>query len=289
MIIVENISRNLSQGLAVDPEKIKKKQEWSTKKTKFIWKLQRLIRNLIPIIIFLIFWELAPKIGLVSPVFIPPFSLAVLSIVKMVKTGAIIGHVTISLYRAFAGLFLSLIVAIPLGVAIGINKKAQDFLNPILSLFGQVSPMALFPVFIIVLGVGEESKIGIIFWSCVWPILLNTISGVSHADYALIKAARVMGASPLKVLLKVIMPAALPEIFPGLKISTAMAIVMLCAAEMLGAKKGLGFLISFSQQIFQIADMYAAIILIAILGLLLNYAVTAWENKVLAWKKINKE
>ncbi|HWQ43199.1 MAG TPA: ABC transporter permease [Desulfosporosinus sp.] len=237
--------------------------------------------------IFLTFWELAPRVGLVSPIFVPTFSQAVLAIVKMVKSGAIIGHVTISLYRAFAGLLLSLAVGIPLGVAIGSNKKAQDFLNPILSLFGQVSPMALFPVFIIVLGVGEESKVGIIFWSCVWPILLNTVSGVSHADYALIKAARVMGASPLQVLLKVIMPTALPEIFPGLRISTSMSLVMLCAAEMLGAKKGLGFLISYSQQIFQIADMYAAIILIAILGLLLNYAVTALENKVLAWKKIN--
>jgi NitT/TauT family transport system permease protein len=258
-------------------------------KSRLLTRIKRLLRNLLPIAFFLLFWEAAPYIGLVNEVFIPPFSGALKAIFNMFLSGEIFQHVSISLYRSFLGLALAIFVGFTFGALIGCNRSVKDFLGPLLSLFSLVSPMALFPFFIIVLGIGEESKVGIIFWSSVWPILLSTISGVSHVDLMLVKAAKTMGASTLQIFKKVVIPSAMPEILPGLRISTANSIIMLCAAEMLGAKKGLGHLIAYSQQVFQIPNMYAAIILIATLGWFLNYLLNIYEEKMLSWKKIVKD
>jgi NitT/TauT family transport system permease protein len=258
------------------------------KSSRLMKKFRKLLRNLIPIALFLLFWEMAPRIGLVNPVFIPPFSKAVAAIFDMTVSFVIFKHISASLFRSFCGLLLSVLVGFPLGVTIGYSKKVQEFLGPLLTLFSLVSPMALFPVFIILLGIGEESKIGIIFWCAVWPILLNTISGVSHVDPMLVKAAKTMGSSGPQVFWKVVLPSAMPEILPGLRISAASSIVMLCAAEMLGAKTGLGHLISYSQQVFQIPNMYAAIILIAFFGWIMNYMLDLYEQKSLRWKKMIK-
>jgi len=242
------------------------------------------IRKLIPILIFVGLWELLPRIGVLKAFLIPPFSEAIKALVQMIVTGEIVKHITWSMYRAFLGFGLAFLIAIPLGIAIGWNKKAREYLSSFLTLLGNVSPIALFPFFIIVFGIGEVSKVGIVFWGCLWPMLMNTISGVSHADALLIKAARTMGASRTKVLFEVVIPNALPEIYPGIKLSVSNSILMLCAGEMLGATAGLGYLISYSQQIFEMSKMYAAIILIALIGLLFTVILNAIEKKLFVWK-----
>lgn len=244
----------------------------------------RAVCSAAPVVAFLLFWEAAPRVGLVDPIIIPPLSSDAQAIAAMVKSGAIFGHLAASLGRASLGFVLSLVVGIALGILIGWNERIRATLNPLLTLFAQTSPIALFPFFIVVFGVGEVSKVGIIFWGCVWPILLNTISGVSHVDPLLVKAARTMGATGGQMIRRVVFPAALPEIFPGIKISASYAILMLCAAEMLGAKAGLGYLVSYSQHVFQNANMYAAILLIAGLGVLVNWLLLKAERHVCRYR-----
>ena len=244
----------------------------------------RVVCSAVPVIAFFLFWEAAPRLGLVDPIIIPPLSADLKAIAAMVQTGAIFNHLAASLGRASLGFVLSLLVGVTLGILIGWNARIKDTLNPLLTIFAQTSPIALFPFFIVVFGVGEVSKVGIIFWGCVWPILLNTISGVGHVDPLLVKAARTMGASNWQMIRRVVFPASLPEIFPGIKISASYAILMLCAAEMLGAKAGLGYLVSYSQHVFQNANMYAAILLIAALGVLVNYLLLKAERHVCRYR-----
>ncbi|BAL84481.1 putative ABC transporter permease protein [Selenomonas ruminantium subsp. lactilytica TAM6421] len=243
-------------------------------------KVIKAASSAVPVLAFFLFWETAPRIGLVDPIIIPPLSADLQAIVTMVKSGVIFNHIAASLGRAGLGFVLSLLVGITLGILIGWNVRIKDTLNPLLTIIAQTSPIALFPFFIVVFGVGEVSKVGIIFWGCVWPILLNTISGVGHTDPLLVKAVRTMGATNWQIIRRVVFPASLPEIFPGIKISASYAILMLCAAEMLGAKAGLGYLVSYSQHVFQNANMYAAILLIAALGVIVNYLLLKAEKYV---------
>lgn len=246
--------------------------------------LAKVYRNTIAVLIFLALWEVAPRLGLVNAMFIPPFSTVVLRAIQMFASMEMIYHLVASLGRALLGFALSLLVGFPLGILLGINKKVRTYIDPLLTVLGQTSPLALFPMFIILFGIGETSKVGIIFWGGVWPILLNTISGVAHVDGSLIKAARTMGASKLTVLTKVIIPAAMPEVFPGIRISASNSILMLVAAEMLGAKNGLGYLIFHAKQSFDMPEMYAAIIVIAITGVVFSRLLSWWDRRVLFWK-----
>ena len=151
--------------------------------------------------------------------------------------------------------------------------------------FRQTSALALFPVFILFLGIGELSKIAIIFWASFWPILLSTISGVKQVDGLLINSALSMGANRWFLFTKIVLPAASPSIFTGIRLAGAYCITALVAAEMIGAHSGLGFLTLNSQEVFQIPSMYAGILLLAVVGLLLNFLLALLERRFTYWRR----
>ena len=136
----------------------------------------------------------------------------------------------------------------------------------------------------LILGIGETSKIAIVLFACFFPILLNTISRVASVDPQLLRTARVLGLSPVATFRKVVFPAAVPTIFTGIRISGAAAILVLIAAEMIGATAGLGFLINYSQLNFLIPQMYAGIITTSALGLAINYSLVALERRFSRWR-----
>ena len=176
------------------------------------------------------------------------------------------------------------VIAIPLGLIIGWYPLAKELLNPVLELFRNTAALALLPVFILLLGIGETSKVSIVLFACMFPILLNTINAVRNVDSLLIRSAKSMGLSSYQLFYKVIFPASIPTIFTGIRMAGSASILVLIAAEMVGAKEGLGYLISYTQMNFQIAEMYAGIITISILGLILNYLLVSIERKLSKWK-----
>ncbi len=250
-----------------------------------IRQLSSLLHRLLAVFLFLALWEALPRLELVDPFFLPPLSQVLVAIVEMAQTGELVQHLAASLQRAFAGFSLGLIVSVTLGLLIGWFSRVERFADPLLQAFRQTSALALFPVFILFFGIGEASKAAIIFWGVQWPILLNTISGVKNVDPILIKSARSMGASRLVIFLKVVLPASLPSIFTGARLSATASILLLIAAEMVGAKAGLGFLIFDAQQKFQIPRMYAGILLMSVLGYCANYTLVTLEKKFTAWKE----
>lgn len=239
------------------------------------------------ILAFLAVWEIAPRIGLVDKVFLPPFSQVAETFITLVGNGQLWEHVSASLSRALLGFVIAVAVAIPLGIAIAWYRPVAEFLNPILELFRNTAALALLPVFILILGIGETSKVALVVYASTFPILLNTISGVRTVDPLLIKSARSLGLSPVRLFQKVILPASVPTIFTGLRMAAASSILVLIAAEMVGAKAGLGYLITASQLNFQIPEMYAGIVTIALVGLAFNGVIVAVERRLSRWRVNN--
>ncbi|MDT4986618.1 MAG: NitT/TauT family transport system permease protein [Micromonosporaceae bacterium] len=236
------------------------------------------------IVALLAVWETVPRLNLVDPTFLPPLSRVLRAWWTLAATGQLSRHVEASLVRSLSGFGLAIAVAVPLGLLIGWYKPVAILLNPLLELFRNTAALALLPVFVLILGLGETSKIAIILYGCVWPILLNTISGVRTVDPMLVKAARSLGLSPLRLFGKVVLPAAVPTIFTGVRLAGAYSILILIAAELVGAKAGLGYLITYAQFNFDVPDMYAAIITVSAIGLVINQLLVALERRFSTWR-----
>jgi NitT/TauT family transport system permease protein len=242
------------------------------------------VRRSAAIVMLLALWEVLPRVGLFDRVFLPPLSEDVTALAELVGNGVLFEHLQASLVRSLSGFGLAIALAIPLGLLIGRYQPVAEFLIPVLELFRNTSAVALLPVFILILGLGETSKIAFIVYACSWPILLNTISGVKTVEPLLIKSARSMGLGPLRLFQKVILPAAVPTIFTGVRLAGAYSILVLLFAEMVGAKAGLGYLINEAQFNFRVSHMYAGIITISIIGLLFNQLLVTVERRFSTWR-----
>ncbi|OSI72320.1 ABC transporter permease [Bradyrhizobium canariense] len=235
------------------------------------------------LIALLAVWEAAPRIGLIDAVFLPPFSEVIAAGWQLAPSGELFDDVCASLLRAPSGFLISVALIVPLGVAVGCYARLGDLVNQFIEICRNTAPLALLPVFILLLGIGETSKITMVVYSCAWPLLLNTVAAVKQVDPLLIKSARTMG-TPQQLFRKVILPAALPTIFVGIRLASASAMLVLVASEMVGAKAGLGYLIINSQYSFLIPRMYFGILGITVIGLTSNAVLEGLEWRFMRWK-----
>jgi sulfonate transport system permease protein len=247
---------------------------------KFFWRYGA-------IVVFVLVWQLASKLAIVDPGVIPPFTAVLAAIVHGFVDGKLLDNTLVSLRRSGIAFGIAVSLAIPLGLFMGSFRRFEDVVDSLLQLFRQTSALAIYPIFILLLGLGETSKVMIICWGAFFPVLLNTISGVKLVDRRLIEMARVFGASRAEIFKRVVLPAATPAIFVGLRLSATISLLLLVAAEMIGANRGLGFLIINSQYNFQIALMFAAIVLLALTGLAVNYLLLMLQNWLCRWDTAN--
>lgn len=250
--------------------------------------LRRLIHRWAVVVAFLLLWEVAPRAHWVEPAFLPPFSEVVRTAWQLLDNGQLAQHMGASLSRSLLGFSLAILYAVPLGLLIGWNRRLAATVSPFLEMLRNTAALALLPVFILLLGIGEASKIAIVLYSCSFPILLNTVSGVRGTDPLLVKSARTMGLSQLQLFYKVILPSAVPTIFVGIRLAGAYSLVVLVAAEMIGAKAGLGYLIIYSQYNFQIPEMYVGIITIMLLGVSFNQILSQIERRLTRWNPASR-
>jgi len=241
------------------------------------------------ILVVLLTWEILPRLHLVEPAFLPPLSVVLQTGWALVRSGELWAHIQASLSRALIGFALSIVSGVPLGLLMGWYRGFERTISPLLEALRNTAALALLPVFILLLGIGEASKISLIVYACAWPVLLNTLSGVRNVDPLLIKFGRTMGLSPLELFRKVILPAAVPTIFVGIRLAGATSLVVLIAAEMIGAKAGLGYLIIYSQYNFQIPHMYLGILTITTIGIVFNALLVHVERRFTSWKPAAQE
>ncbi len=248
-------------------------------------KIHDMVKSAYIITGVLVFWQLAPYLGLVNPRFLPPLS-RVLAETFQLGLGSIAIDIINSLKRVILGFSLAAIITLPLGfILAGAFPRLAKLLNPLMLFLSQIPPFILFPIFVVIFGIGEGGIFTVIFWSAIWPILFNTIAGTQSFDTQLVKSARSMGASQLTIFLKVIIPGTLPYIMTGMRTAMTICFIMLIGAETMGASSGLGWEIHQAQRMAVIPRIYLIVLVVAIVGLLINYLFEWLEKNIVIWKE----
>ena len=235
------------------------------------------------IVLLLIGWEALARSGVLATVAFPPFTRVFDALWALVKTGQIAGLLLPSLERLFIGYCLALFFGVAFGIAMGYFRQAYVLFEPLTEILRPIPSPAYVPIAILFLGLGNEMKIFVIAFTCFFPILLNTYSGVRAVDVIQINTARTFGKSASATLLKVILPAALPHIFTGMRISLAIALIMVVISEMVASVDGIGYFILNAQRSFRVPDMYAGVITLGLVGYTLNALFVRLERYVLRW------
>ena len=250
-----------------------------------------MIRLAIPIIVFatlLCAWEALARLGLINVFFLPPPLTLATTLVELVEEGfpegiSLGSHVASTLRRCLLGYLLAVAVAVPLGIVIGYFRTLEVLTRNFIVFGRSVAPISVLPLFIAWFGIGETSKVAVIMFASFWAAVTNTIAGVRFVDPELIRAARSLDASPLRIFYEVILPAALPRIFTGLKVSLAIAFMVIVAAEMIATVYGLGALIYEARTWFRTDITMVGMLVIGVLGLLASMVLDGIERWLMPW------
>jgi ABC-type nitrate/sulfonate/bicarbonate transport system permease component len=190
-----------------------------------------------------------------------------------------------SLVRMGLGFAIAVVAAVAIGLLLGLSPRARRAAAPIVDFLRAIPPPALLPFAILVIGVGDSMKVFIIAFVCLWPILLNTVDGVTGVDPTLRETTRVYGIPNGDRLLRVMLPAASPQIFAGMRTSLSLALILMVISEMVASTNGIGYFVLQSQRTFAIPEMWSGILLLGILGYVLNGAFVVIERRVLRWHR----
>jgi len=230
-------------------------------------------------------WEAAGRGAWVHKVLLPPLSAVLATLYDAVASGEIPRHLAVSLWRAAAGYALAALAGIALGIAMGYWRRAYEASEITIELLRAVPPPAIIPLAMVFLGIGDALKVFVIFFACVFPILVNTIDGVRSVDPVLVRTARTFGLGAGRTVWKVILPVAAPYIMTGLRVATAIALILTVISEMIGATSGIGYFILGAQRTMHITQMYAGILVLALTGYAINRGFLALDGRLMAWHK----
>jgi len=243
----------------------------------------RRINGVLVLLAALVLWEILARLEVVHPVFFPRVSVILRTFAEMTLSGEIPGQVLVSLGRAAAGYGLAAVVFVPLGIVMGLYRPIQRALEPIVELLRPIPPPAMVPVAIVFFGLDDAMKVFVIFISCAWPILLNTIDGVRAVDRVLLNTASTLNLSPGKTITDIIVPAASPQIMTGLRISLAVTLILVVFSEMVGSTNGIGYVVLAAQRSFRVPEMYAGMLALALVGWGLNTVFLVGSSRIMAW------
>ncbi len=238
----------------------------------------------ISMLIFLGVWELAVRLGLVNPLFTSSPSRIAIAAVEMFADGSIYGHLRVSGSEFLLGFSLAVVIGVPLGILMGWYSRLNAVLEPFVSALYATPRIALLPLVVIWFGIGLGSKVAIVFLGAVFPILVNTITGVRTINADFVRVARSFSASDRQMFMTVALPSSVPMLLTGLRLGLGHALVGIVVGEMYGATQGLGFLIAVAGARFQTDKVMVGIILIAALGVAMTELLRAIERRFEVWR-----
>ena len=230
-------------------------------------------------------WEWGAQSGMVSTLYLPPPTAVARELWSMIRSGEMWNAMAASLYRILWGFVVGTAAGIVVGLAVGVSRLFEAVLDPLIALTYPVPKIAILPLVILWLGIGEASKVAIIAIGVFFPVCINTLAGVREADPLLIKAAVSLGASRWQVLTKVVFISALPMMFAGLRLGAGMALLLVVSAEMIAASAGLGFLILHAGDLLLTRRLMAGIVVLSFLGLASTWLLRGLERLVIPWKE----
>jgi ABC-type nitrate/sulfonate/bicarbonate transport system permease component len=229
-------------------------------------------------------WELASRMAWVDPLTVPPVSTIFTSLWDSAVSGQLWEAVGPTLRRLLTGLALAVVVGIVVGLLMGTIPMAYRLLEPLTEFIRPIPSSAYIPVAILFLGLGDEMKVTVIFLACLFPVLLNTYAGVRAVDRVLVDTGRTFGVLGLTAVWRIVLPAATPSIMTGIRVSLGISLIVAVIAEMLAGDSGVGYLILDSQRTFQVAQVFAGIFTLGVLGYSLNAGFLRVEQRLLRWR-----
>ncbi|MBK4205422.1 ABC transporter permease [Bacillus subtilis] len=238
---------------------------------------------LLPAVIIAI-WQIIGGLGVVSATVLPTPVAIVLTFKELILSGELFGHLQISIYRAALGFLLGAGLGLIIGILAGFSKRTELYLDPSLQMLRTVPHLAVTPLFILWFGFDEVSKILLIALGAFFPVYINTFNGIRGVDAKLFEVARVLEFKWYQQISKVILPASLPNILLGIRLSLGIAWLGLVVAELMGSSSGVGYMIMDARQFSQTNKVFAGIIIFAVVGKLTDSFVRLLERKLLKWR-----
>ncbi|MGF9714011.1 ABC transporter permease [Paenibacillus naphthalenovorans] len=259
-------------------------RKYITNKVAFLEQRVPVYAPVLGITFIVAVWEIIGRSGLISPLFLPSPTSILSAAWEMIVKGELHPNILASLYRIILGYLLGGSIGIIVGLLLGFSKWAESVGTPILFSFYPIPKIALLPLIILWLGIGELPKVTMIALGVFFPVVINTYSGVKNVDSTLIKAAVTFGSNHLNVVRKVILPGSLPVIFAGLKLAAGTSLLLLVAAEMIAAKEGIGAMILHYGNLMITTKLMVGVVLLSVIGLIFNRTLDFLERKCLPWK-----
>lgn len=239
--------------------------------------------RIFPLILVVIVWQLAASAGVLPKTVLPSFFDVAAAFAALMRSGELVGHTAASLARAATGFAIAVAGGIALGLVMARVRAVERAVEPILLLIYPVPKPALIPLFMIWLGIGDFSKIAVIALACLLPVVVSTFNGARSVDDVLLWSARARGTSEARLLWRVVLPAALPQIAAGVRTAIAIAVIVLVSSEFISAEKGLGYLIFSYGGVGADDAMLAVVIWLAVLGYLLDRLYVAGLRRYMSW------
>ncbi len=232
----------------------------------------------------IIIWVIIASFKIINPIFLPsPFD--VLSqLWNLIISGEITHDIYSTIYRLIIGFSLGIFIGVPIGLLMGYSKRIYNSLEIVIEMFRSIPVVALFPLFLIFFGLGDASKFTIAAWSSSLIILINTMYGVKNSKKTRLMVAQTMKATPAQIFIKIVFPEAIPDMFVGLRTGLSIALIVVIMSEMfMGTQTGLGQRIFNAHLLYQIPEMYAAIVITGLLGFTINKLFIIAEKRFLHW------
>lgn len=240
------------------------------------------------VVLILLLWTIISQLHIVREEALPSPELLIRTFAKMADEGyggtPLLQHVGMSMMRALSGFAAAVILGVPAGLLIGRSPVLGAAVAPIIGFLRPIPPIAFITLFIFYFGIGEPSKIALIFMAAFWYVILNCADGVRSVPELLIRAGRNIGLDRRQLFVRVIIPAAMPSIMTAIRAASSISWTLVVASELIAAPAGLGFIILDSAMFFNIPATFVAIILIGMIGLLIEFVLSSIQKRVLHWQ-----
>src|SRR5450432_1818402 len=247
--------------------------------------LRSAVSWIVPVVLLTV-WAVASRRAWVAPQILPPPGTVWQTLLEQARSGDLFVNFGISLGRVAVGFTLGCVIGLALGISMGLSRRVEDYLSPTFNASSQVPVLGWLPLAMMVLGIGESLKFVIIAHASLVPVAINTLKGIRSVPRNYIEVAEAFQFSRRQLLRKVVFPATVPSIFVGLRYGLTQAWLSLVTVELLASSEGLGFLIVWGRQLFQLDLVLAAIIVVGVVGLLLDRGLAKIEQRLLRWRPV---
>lgn len=238
--------------------------------------------GIVLILLLLAAWQLSAVYVMDTPTW-PPVTRIFQAWIADLLDGTLLGNLAATFWRQMLGYWLAVLLGIGVGLAMGYFRVAYNLMEPLIEVFRPIPGPAYLPVLVLFVGIGDEMKVVLILVASLFPILLNTYSGVRAIDPVQLDTARTLGLTTLQTLREIVLPAALPQILTGMRISLAISLILAILSEMIVSNDGLGYFTLLAERTFKVPDMYAGIFTLAMFGYALNRLFLLGESRLIRW------